>query len=91
MTTETRYLNIVRELGFASYSLESARAELAIHKGQGMSTTDHARWVLTRLIERMEADTYLHGGEYTIAHLEAAKASLESTFYGDVEHEDFYL
>lgn len=91
MTTEERYLNVVRELGFASYSLESARAELAIHKGHGMSTTDHARWILTRLIERMEADTYLHGGEYTIAHLEAARASLESTFYGDVEHEDFYI
>ena len=85
MTTETRYLNVVRELGFASYSIESARAELAIHKGHGMSTTDHARWILTRLIERMEADTYLHGGEYTIAHLEAARASLESTFYGDFD------
>ena len=91
MTTETRYLNVVRELGFASYSLESAKAELAIHRGQGMTTTDHARWVLTRLIERMSEDTYLHGGDDTIAHLEAARASLESTFYGDVEHEDFYI
>lgn len=91
MTTETRYLNVVRELGFASYSLESARAELAIHKGHGMSTTDHARWILTRLIERMSEDPYLHGSEATIAHLEAARASLESTFYGDVEHEDFYI
>ena len=98
MTTETRYLNVVRELGFASYSLESARAELAIHKGQGMSTVDHARWILSTLIERMEADTYLHGGEDTIAHLEAARASLESTFYGDLsstldnmENEDFYI
>ncbi len=85
MTTENRYLNVVRELGFASYSLESAKAELAIHKGQGMSTVDHARWILSALIERMEADTYLHGGEYTIAHLEAARASLESTFYGDFD------
>lgn len=91
MTAETRYLNVVRELGFASYSLESAKAELAIHRGQGMSTVDHARWVLTRLIERMEADTYLHGGDDTIAHLEAARASLESTFYGDMENEDFYI
>lgn len=91
MTTETRYLNVVRELGFASYSLESARAELAIHKGQGMSTVDHARWILSTLIERMEADTYLHGGEYTIAHLEAARASLSSTFYGDVEDENLYI
>ena len=91
MTTETRYLNVVRELGFASYSLESARAELAIHKGHGMSTVDHARWILTCLIERMEGDPYLHGGEYTIAHLEAARASLSSINYGDMENEDFYL
>ena len=91
MTTESRYLNVARERGIASYSLESARAELAIHKGQGMSTVDHAKWILTRLIGRMEADPYLHGGEDTIAHLEAAKASLSSTFYGDMEHEDFYI
>ena len=91
MTTETRYLNVVRELGFASYLLESAKVELAIHRGQGMSTVDHAKWILSTLIERMEADPYLHGGEATLAHLEAARASLESTFYGDVEHEDFYL
>lgn len=98
MTTEARYLNVVRELGFAAYSLESARAELAIHKGHGMSTTDHARWVLTRLIERMEADPYLHGGEATLAHLEAARASLSSINYGDLsstmdnmENEDLYI
>lgn len=91
MATEERYLNVVRELGFASYSLESARAELAIHKGHGMSTTDHARWILSTLIERMEADPYLHGGDATLAHLEAARASLESTFYGDMENEDFYI
>ena len=91
MTTETRYLNVVRELGFASYSLESAKAELAIHRGQGMSTVDHAKWILSTLIERMEADPYLHGGDATLAHLEAARASLESTFYGDMENEDFYI
>lgn len=91
MATEERYLNVVRELGFASYSLESARAELAIHKGHGMSTTDHARWILTRLIDRMEGDPYLHGGEATIAHLEAARASLSSINYGDLENEDFYI
>lgn len=91
MTTESRYLNVVRELGFASYSLESARAELAIHKGHGMTTTDHARWVLTRLIDRMAADPYLHGGDATIAHLEAARASLSSINYGDVENEDLYI
>ena len=83
MTTEERYLNVVRELGFASYSLESAKAELAIHRGQGMSTVDHAKWILSTLIERMEADTYLHGGEATLAHLEAAMASLSSINYGD--------
>ena len=91
MTTESRYLNVVRELGFASYSLESARAELAIHKGLGMSTTDHARWILTRLIERMEADPYMHGGEATFAHLEAARASLSSINYGDMENDDLYI
>ena len=98
MTTESRYLNVVRELGFASYSLESARAELAIHKGHGMTTTDHARWVLTRLIDRMAADPYLHGGEDTVAHLEAARDSLSSINYGDLsstldnmENEDFYI
>lgn len=83
MTTEQRYFNVVRELGFVTYSLESAKAELAIHRGQGMSTTDHARWILSTLIERMESDPYLHGGEATLAHLEAAMASLSSINYGD--------
>lgn len=83
MTTESRYLNAVRELGFASYSLESARAELAIHRGQGMSTVDHAKWILSTLIERMEADPYIHGSEATIEHLEAAMASLSSINCGD--------
>jgi hypothetical protein len=91
MTTETRYLNVVRELGFASYSLESARAELAIHKGQGMSTVDHAKRILSTLIERMGADPYLHGGEVTLEHLEAAMASLSSINYGDVENDDIYI
>lgn len=91
MTTEARYYEVVKNLGFANYSLESARAELAIHKGHGMSTTDYARWILTRLIERMEVDPYMHGGEDTIAHLEAARASLSSIHYGDMENEDFYI
>jgi hypothetical protein len=39
----------------------------------------------------MEADPYLHGGEDTIAHLEAARASLESINYGDVENDDLYI
>jgi hypothetical protein len=91
MTTESRYLNVVRELGFASYSLESARAELAIHKGHGMTTSDHARWILTRLIERMEADPFMHGGEATLEHLQAAIASLSSISYGDLEDENIYI
>jgi hypothetical protein len=85
MTTESRYLNIVRELGFVTYSLESARAELALHKGQGMSTIDHARWILITLIGRMQADPYMHGSEDTIEHLESALCSLSSINYGDVE------
>jgi hypothetical protein len=91
MTTEARYYEVVKNLGFANYSLESARAELAIHKGQGMTTIDHARWILSTLIERMEVDPYMHGGEDTIAHLEAARASLSSINYGDFDNDDLYI
>lgn len=91
MTTESRYLNVVRELGFTSYKLESAKTELEVYRGSGVTTVAYAKWLLGVLLDRMHSDPYLHNSESTIEHLEAARASLESINYGDFDNEDLYL